>query len=77
MKTIIYFALLTLLASCGKGSGDGSTTSREQNSNNVRVECNSLRNHKDLFSIAQSANLARQECGLTEDEAIKFILSEM
>jgi hypothetical protein len=76
MKTIIFIALLTLLASCGKSGGGGSSSSNEH-TNELQVNCNSRRNREDLLWVARSANLARKECGLTEEEAIKFIFAEM
>jgi hypothetical protein len=71
MKTLLLIALLGLITACGKGGGGGATTATRTEP--ARFECSSPVKRDSLVDYAVSANKARTECNLSEEQAVQFV----
>lgn len=72
MKALMIFSLLIVVTACGKG-GSGGGGQNTQSQNPVTINCKSVVKKADLLEAAASANRARKECNLSEDEAVEYV----
>lgn len=70
MKSLSLIIMLVFVTACGKSGGDGSQGSHTEP---LKIDCHSKVNRDSLIDYAVSANSARSECNLTEDQAVRFV----
>lgn len=70
MKSLLLIIVIVLVTACGKSGSGGSTGSHIEP---IRVDCQTEVNRDSLIDYAVSANNARRDCNLTEEQAVQFV----
>ena len=70
MKTLLLMIALVSITACGKGGGGGS---QGRTVEPIQVKCDSKIERNSLMDYAVSANKARTECNLSEDQTVQFV----
>lgn len=70
MKSLLLILVLVLMTACGNSGGGGSQGSSIEP---LKIDCSSKVKRDSLFDYAVSANTARNECNLSEDQAVQYV----